>query len=76
MENLWLQSHEIDKLVIYEKIENIKPANNHLLIEDLEKRTGLKINRVEIGKIDFLKDVAEVKIFFNEDPKNQSDFKD
>jgi hypothetical protein len=31
---------------------------------------------VEIGKIDFLKDVAEVKIFFNEDPKNQSDFKD
>jgi hypothetical protein len=76
MENLWLQSHEIDKLVIYEKIENIKPANNHLLIEDLEKRTGLKINRVEIGKIDFLKDVAEVKIFFNEDLKNQSDFKD
>jgi hypothetical protein len=76
MENWWLQSHEIDKLVIYEKIENIKPANNHLLIEDLEKRTGLKINRVEIGKIDFLKDVAEVKIFFNEDPKNQSDFKD
>jgi hypothetical protein len=76
MENLWLQSHEIDKLVIYEKIENIKPANNHLLIEDLEKRTGLKINRVEIGKIDFLKDVADVKIFFNEDPKNQSDFKD
>ena len=76
MENLWLQSHEIDKLVIYEKIENIKPANNHLLIEDLEKRTGLKINRVEIGKIDFLKDVAEVKIFFNEDPKNQSEFKD
>jgi hypothetical protein len=76
MENLWLQSHEIDKLVIYEKIENIKPNNYHLLIEDLEKRTGLKINRVEIGKIDFLKDVAEVKIFFNEDPKNQGDFKD
>lgn len=76
MENWWLQSHEIDKLVIYEKIENIKPSNNHLLIEDLEKRTGLKINRVEIGKIDFLKDVAEVKIFFNEDPKNQSEFKD
>ena len=48
MENWWLQSNEADKTIIYEKIENIKPANYELLIADLENRTGLKINRAVV----------------------------
>lgn len=66
MENWLLQSAEVDKVIIYEKIENIKPANYDVLLADLEERTGLKINRAEVGKIDFLKDIAEVKIYYNE----------
>lgn len=57
---------ETSKVVIYEKIDNIKPENALLLKEDLENRTGLKINKISIGKIDFLKDIAEIKIFYNE----------
>jgi hypothetical protein len=34
---------------------------------DLELRTGLKINRISIGKIDFLKDIATIKIYYYED---------
>jgi len=70
MENWWLQSNEADKTIIYEKIENIKPDNYGLLIADLENRTGLKINRAVIGKIDFLKDTAEIKIYFDDDSDN------
>lgn len=70
MENWWLQSNEADKTIIYEKIENIKPANYELLIADLENRTGLKINRAVVGKIDFLKDTAEIKIYFDDDSDN------
>ena len=66
MENLLLQSTEEDKVIVYEKIDNIKPENYDILLKDLEERTGLKINRVEVGKVDFLKDTAEVKIFFEE----------
>lgn len=66
MENWLLQSSEVDKVVVYEKIENVKPENYEVLLADLQERTGLKINHAEIGKIDFLKDVAEVKIFYNE----------
>ena len=37
-------------------------------IKDLETRTGIKINRVEIGRINFLNDTARVRIYyFNED---------
>jgi len=57
---------ETSRVVIYEKIENVKPENAQLLKEDLEDRTGLKINKISVGKIDFLKDIAEIKIFYNE----------
>lgn len=71
LENWWLINTEVSKTIIYEKIENIKPANAQALKEDLEERTGIVINRVQVGKVDFLKDVAEIKIFFNNE--NQED---
>jgi archaellum component FlaF (FlaF/FlaG flagellin family) len=56
---------ENSKTIIYEKIENIKPENAQALKDDLENRTGLTINKINVGKVDFLKDVAEIKIFYN-----------
>lgn len=71
LERLWLLKHESVKTIIYEKIELIKPEAHLKLIEDLEIRTGIKpINRVEIGKIDFLKDSAQVKIYYFETGNN------
>ncbi|MFT5824033.1 MAG: hypothetical protein ACI8ZM_005299 [Crocinitomix sp.] len=67
MENWLLQSNEDDKIIIYEKIENIKPARYSELIADLEERTGMSIIRAEVGKVDFLKDTAEIKIYYEED---------
>jgi hypothetical protein len=57
------------KKVVYEKIENIKPENEALLLDDLQERTGLKINRVEVGNVDFLRDLADLKIFYDENQK-------
>ncbi|MDA7803999.1 DUF4956 domain-containing protein [Crocinitomix sp.] len=66
MENWWLQSNEVDKTVTYEKIQNIKPENHEILLADLQDRTGLEIHRIEIGKVDFLKDTAEIKIYYED----------
>ena len=52
------------KIILYEKIENIKPANRAALIADLEEPTGLKVLDVEIGHIDFLRDVAYIKVTY------------
>ena len=58
------RQHESTKIILYEKIENIKPENRAALIADLEERTGLKVLDVEIGHIDFLRDVAYIKMTY------------
>ena len=67
MEKIWLLRHESRKNIIYEKIELIKPERREELIEDLKERTGIDIIRVEIRRIDFLRDVANVRIFYYEE---------
>lgn len=64
IEKYWALKQVVSKSVIYENIQNIKPENYHLLKEDLEQRTGLEINKVTIGDVDFLKDTAKVTIFY------------
>jgi hypothetical protein len=74
LENLWLMKHETRKTINYERIDLIKPDQHDLLKADLEKRTGLVINRVEVGKIDFLNDTAQVRIFYYADEQEFSDY--
>jgi hypothetical protein len=71
-ERLLLLKHESSKSINYEKIELIKPENRDKLKRDLEERTGLTINRVEIGKIDFLKDSARINIYYYESSNNEN----
>lgn len=66
LEYKWLTLHETSKIIIYEKIDLIKPENYQQLHDDLELRTGLNISRCEIGRIDFLRDTAQVKIYYFE----------
>jgi hypothetical protein len=64
IEKVWLLRPESCKLIIYEKIDLIKNDRHEELLADLQQRTGLKINRIEIGNIDFLKDTAEISIYY------------
>jgi hypothetical protein len=65
LEKVWLLKHESSKLIIYEKINLIREENYDLLIKDLQERTGIrKINRVEVGKINFLRDVCDLTIYY------------
>ncbi|MEY4893859.1 MAG: hypothetical protein RL751_669 [Bacteroidota bacterium] len=74
LENVWLMKHETRKTINYERIDLIKPEKHDLLKADLEKRTGLTINRVEVGKIDFLNDTAMVRIYYYADEQEFSDY--
>lgn len=67
LEFLWLLKHESRKVILYDRIDLIQPENYQEMKADLEKRTGLRINRVEVGKIDFLRDVAQIRIFYDGD---------
>jgi len=70
LEKVWLLRHESQKLILYERIDLIQSGRRAELIQDLEVRTGIKINRVELGKIDFLRDTVMIKIYFYEDQQD------
>lgn len=66
LEYVFLLKHEVRKVITYEKIDLIKPEKHDEMMADLQERTGLKIVRFEVGRIDFLRDTANVKIFYYE----------
>ena len=67
MERLWLLRHQSRKNITYEKIELILPEKREELIADLKARTGIDVIRVEIRRIDFLRDTANLRIFYYEE---------
>ena len=66
LEKVFLLKHESKKTINYENVDLIKPEKREELIKDLEERTGLSINRVEIGRVDYLRDSARIFIFYFE----------
>jgi len=79
LEREWGFHYESSRQIVYEKIELIHPNRRAELKTDLEERTGLKIKRIAIGKVDFLHDTANLKIYFDdpngadwlEDPRSE-----
>lgn len=59
-----LIKHLSYKVIKYDNISLITPDKEKEMIEDLKKRTGLNIVKVEVGGIDFLKDAAIVKMYY------------
>jgi hypothetical protein len=58
--------------LIYENIENIHLERKSVLLEDIKKRTGLNVHRFDIVKIDFLKDVAEIILYYYENGQQKT----
>lgn len=66
LEKGWGFRYEASKRVLYEKIELIRPERRNELMADLQERTGLVIKRVAIEKVDFVRDTASLKIYYDE----------
>lgn len=70
-----LLKHENRKEIIYDRIEWTTPQNRLLLIEDLVKRTGMPIHRVEVVNINFLRDVALLAVYYYDNEIHSSEAK-
>lgn len=55
-----------EKTIEYERIENIVPSRYGAMVSDIERRTGLTIQKARVGNINFLKDTARVRIYYRE----------
>lgn len=57
-------THENMKEVVYERIDLIVPERREEMMADLKFRTGLPIHKVEIRNINFLRDTANIVLFY------------
>lgn len=71
-ESYILLKHVAAKLIQYDRIDLITPARRADLIADLRERTGLNVSRVEVGGIDFLRDMTVLKVYYETDSENPS----
>ena len=69
-ERLWLLRIESTRTIIYQDLELIKPENRIRLQADLEDKIGLKIKRIQIGRVDLVKKCARIKIYYRVDENN------
>lgn len=60
------------KLILYDRVDNLHPHQREELLEDLRKRTGLKITKIEVGAINYLQDSVMLKIFYETSFDNTS----
>ncbi|MBX2998367.1 MAG: DUF4956 domain-containing protein [Caldilineaceae bacterium] len=71
LEQGWGFRYAASNSIRYERIELIRPENHALLMADLRQRTGLPINRIEIGRINFLEDTAELNVYYDQPDAGQ-----
>ena len=66
---------ETSKLIQYDRIELVKKSRRQELMADLEERLGIKVTGVKVGAVDFLRDMAVLRVYYEGDGDNEIDNK-
>ncbi len=67
LERIWLIKNEFIKTIDYENLELVQPGRRAELLRDLKERTKLEITKVEIGRINYLRDSVRLRIHYKDD---------
>jgi hypothetical protein len=71
LEREWGFRFESSKQMAYERIDLIRPDLHEQLLADVRERTGLPVKRFRIDRLDFVRDIVEMTVFYDE-PKARS----
>ena len=71
LERIWMVEEENKKEIEYEHVDLIQPGRRAELIRDLKERTRLDITRVEIGRINYLRDTVRLRIYYRDDSSRE-----
>lgn len=74
LEHLWLTRHEAMRQLIYDRVDLIRPGQREALHNDLRQRLGITVSRVEVGRIDLLRDTAQLRVFYYDDEQASGSF--
>jgi Domain of unknown function (DUF4956) len=62
------KSSERSMPMLYDRLELLDPGNRAKLVADIAKRTGLPVLRVDVQRVDLLRDAAEITIYYQDAP--------
>jgi hypothetical protein len=65
LERRWGFHFQEARRISYDRIDLVAPDRRGALLEDLRSRTGLPIDRVDVGRLDLVRDTAELRVFFD-----------
>jgi len=65
LEKEWGFHFSAGRIITYDRVDLITPANQEKLLADLRERTGLAVDRVEVRKINFLNDTVDMTIHYD-----------
>lgn len=63
-ERFWSLKHQVTRKIVYDVLENLKPENSQLLMNDLEQKTGLTIEKIEIYEVNYKRKFANITIYY------------
>ena len=63
---------QYSKLVQYDRIELVKPERYEDLKKDIEQRLGLDVIKIEVGAVDFLRDMAVIRVYYRNNRTHSS----
>jgi len=69
LEKTSILHYEDRKKMVYERIELIHEDRREEMIKDLISHTKLRVSRVEVNSINYVKNIAEITVFYNENPR-------
>ena len=72
LERGWALKHVSRKVIQYDNVNLIHPDNYDALQNDLRTRLGLDITKIEVGKVDFLRDTAKLVVYYNSNTKGSN----
>ncbi len=75
LEKILMMRSENSLVVVYEKIENLHKDREAEMLKDLEQRTGVKIIRYQVDKINYLRDIARITIYFDNNGSTKREIK-
>jgi len=67
MEKLYFSKKLSQRTITFNNTDLLKPSKHPLLLQELKVLTELNITRFEIGKVDYIKNQAQIRIFFTGD---------
>jgi hypothetical protein len=68
LERITMFAAESSRIITYDDMDLVRSKDLEAVVTDLRQRTGMDITRISIQSVNLLRDTAQIRVYFPEDP--------